>query len=394
MNAFYSTFINRLYDQCDYLEKILKRDLKKEDLGLILNGKPGWSCKYRPLLGCATPQGIGKAWATVGAAVAEVAGYDSADPDTRQRVRRGGVTRQSLNDARLRLPPGKRPSDIERPASVNARADNVAKVQKTFEYALLDLEREGFSKSDLGSLAVAPKPKVSRLDDFNPNIVSALTDVQKLEEIAQLSKLSSGNVFIKIGPEPWNSTVMLLGFVERALVKARAEQDKLAAKHSARLEVKKSALAILAKSAAAGAKEPTSDEYMTLCRFRKVLNPSTLTTKAARKAAYEAAVRSCPDLPEEEPEQRDVHVLAGFSLSNVDELIQRIKACDIKNCFRLPQTALGRASVQPDYFVERSPPAPPAPSPPAALPSARATNEMAQSVFDSVMELQGEEIYS
>jgi hypothetical protein len=150
----------------------------------------------------------------------------------------------------------------------------------------------------------------------------------------------------------------------------------------------------LAKSAAAGAKEPTSDEYMTLCRFRKVLNPSTLTTKAARKAAYEAAVRSCPDLPEEEPEQRDVHVLAGFSLSNVDELIQRIKACDIKNCFRLPQTALGRASEQPDYFVERSPPAPPAPSPPAALPSARATNEMAQSVFDSVMELQGEEIYS
>jgi hypothetical protein len=88
------------------------------------------------------------------------------------------------------------------------------------------------------------------------------------------------------------------------------------------------------------------------------------------------------------------HVLAGFSFSNVDELIQRIKACDIKNCFRLPQTALGRASEQPDYFVERSPPAPPAPSPPAALPSARATNEMAQSVFDSVMELQGEEIYS
>ena len=360
MDALYTILINFLYEQCDYLEKFLRRDLKKEDLGMILNGKPDWEIKRRPLLRATTPKRIAGAWSKIGAAVKDVAGFDSADPATRKRVCGGGVTRNSLNDARLRLPLGKRPSDDARPAAVNARADNLAKVQDSFNISLVALEKEGFTADDLGELAIAPTPKVSRLDDFNPNVVSSLDDLQKLEEVVGLSRISSGNVFIKIGPEPWNSTLMMLAFVERAVVTARAEEAKQTAKHAARNQLKIAAAAVLIKPA----DKRKSEDWLILCKYRKVPNISTLTKVADRKKAYLDAVQSCPDEPEDEPLRVDIEVVAGYSLSNVDELVQRIKACGIINCHRLPNTATGRASEQAAYF--RSPPAQPTPSPPPA----------------------------
>ena len=43
----------------------------------------------------------------------------------------------------------------------------------------------------------------------------------KLQEIIKLAKTTPGNVFTKVGPEPWNSTIMMLGFVERVVLKAK-----------------------------------------------------------------------------------------------------------------------------------------------------------------------------
>jgi hypothetical protein len=83
---------------------------------------------------------------------------------------------------------------------------------------------------------------------------------------------------------------------------------------------------------------------------------SKLTRKAQRKQAYEAAMRDANNKSsddEEEPDSTTIQVVAGWTMGNIEDLLQRISDADIKNCHRLPGTVTGPNSLQPAFFANR-----------------------------------------
>ena len=91
-------------------------------------------------------------------------------------------------------------------------------------------------------------------------------------------------------------------------------------------------------------------------------NLTKLTRLEQRKAAYDQ-VKDDPSSDEDDPDSGDdPEVCAGWRLSDVDTLVQRIRSADIKNCKRLAPSDVSASSSAPAFFS----PVAVAPSPPAA----------------------------
>jgi hypothetical protein len=152
--------------------------------------------------------------------------------------------------------------------------------------------------------------------------------------------------------------------VQRATAKAKERAEKAAKKRASRTELRTAATALRAKLVAG--QTLGSAEYYTLCRYKRAPNLTKLTRLQQRKDAY-ARVAGDASSEEEDDSGEDPEVCAGWRLSDVDTLVQRIKNADIKNCKRLPPSDVSASSSAPAFFS----PAAVAPSPPAAAAASR-----------------------
>eukprot|EP01047_Picozoa_sp_COSAG01_P119284 COSAG01_NODE_47994_length_385_cov_0.695804_1_plen_103_part_10 len=102
------------------------------------------------------------------------------------------------------------------------------------------------------------------------------------------------------------------------------QQAKLKKQYSERKALKTAAAAVRAKLAGlAQGSDLSTDDYLTLCRYKQVPT-GKLTRKAQRKEAYQTAMRDANNKSsddEEEPDTNALEVVAGWTMGNVEDLL-------------------------------------------------------------------------